>query len=58
MAKLGNRFQARIQYRTESGVKVAQHLGMFATAEDAHRAYLVAAKARWGDFLPVEVNIG
>ena len=53
--KVGNRYQAAICVR-ENGKKRRIHLGMFATAEDAHQAYLVAAAARHGEFLPTTLN--
>lgn len=49
--KVGNRYQAAICVR-ENGKKRRIHLGMFTTAEEAHEAYLAAARARHGTFLP------
>lgn len=42
--KLGGRFQARLG----SGGRI--HIGTFDTAEDAHRAYINAARSKYGNF--------
>jgi hypothetical protein len=50
--KVGNRYQAHISFRDEAGKKKRLHLGMFASADDAHQAHLAAAIERHGDFVP------
>lgn len=49
--RMGRRFQAHMSFR-EAGRKRRVHLGMFGTAEEAHEAYLKAARAHWGEFAP------
>ena len=52
VVRFGKRFGAAI-YVGCDGKKKRIHLGMFATAEEAHQAYLTAARELHGDFLPI-----
>jgi hypothetical protein len=49
--RIGSRFQASISIRL-AGKKKRVHLGMFGTADEAHEAYLGAARKLHGEFAP------